>query len=812
LRREFGKRVAGPVIVSLLVLTMIPPVFFNVEVVGSTSTNIVFSTNPYSIIYSPTNNSYQNKVSLINGSAQDSSSATGLKSVDLQIERKSDNYTWNGTTWNTVNNWLEASGTSQWSYYSSGIKWDSGVNYKIRSRATDNSNNVEVPSYGNLFLFDCEEPNSTITNPKSGSTNILPSTNITGTAKDNGGSGIDHVEINIWKSSGDWPPGYYWTGSEWSMTFEVTWLMVQGRTNWFYNGPKFSDQETYSIDSRAIDKAGNIQERITWVTIIYDTKNPQIIIDKSWHPDLWFKNLTDIEGEAYDTGSGIKEFEVNLTIGNNQWELETNVKWRVDYYDWNCDLSTVRWPDKIVTKAYVNITTTDYAGNTAKLNDYFLFDSKPPTSKITYPANNSTFRNLSAIKGTADDDGLPAYELWVYLYHVESNRFWYPIEKKWLPGNIGFYPFYMMVKNWTFNTSAIPMDNGTYYFYTKAYDCVFNVDSKNGGYRYDPNEESTIQQIKFTIDKKPPKISFRLNNGSMFINSTRLNFNISTESQSFNIEDVSFSMDNISWSPWYEFSPFMELELPPGDGEHAIYIRVRDDLWIFGYANVSFVMDTTAPDALSISINNNESMTNSTLVKMTLHASDLTSGIDSMSFSNDGVIWSDWEHFDNLISYSLPDGDGEKTVYFRTKDRAGNIADPIIGSIILNTTLDEPKEVSEEGTEDAITNDSEDAEVTDGSFNEEDKAEIEVTTLRAFIQELLEYFEFEVTIIDEKSEVFEEVEPDIENSDELIIVDKKTNENENRKTNIAIYLSVIVIGIVATLLTLFLRKRLIRHD
>ena len=79
-----------------------------------------------------------------------------------------------------------------------------------------------------------------------------------------------------------------------------------------------------------------------------------------------------------------------------------------------------------------------------------------------------------------------------------------------------------------------------------------------------------------------------------------------------------------------------------------------------------------------------------------LKAVDDTSGLYQMSFSSDGITWSYWENYTQVKSYILSGGDGEKTVYFRVKDRAGNTASPVSDTIILDTSL------SDTGSEEQI--------------------------------------------------------------------------------------------------------------
>ncbi|MCE5314448.1 MAG: right-handed parallel beta-helix repeat-containing protein [Armatimonadota bacterium] len=64
----------------------------------------------------------------------------------------------------------------------------------------------------------------------------------------------------------------------------------------------------------------------------------------------------------------------------------------------------------------------------------------------------------------------------------------------------------------------------------------------------------------------------------------------------------------------------------------------------------------------------------STTVTLILHATDYSSGVYQMRFSNDDSTWSEWESYGSIKSWTLASGDGEKTVYVQYKDNAGNVS------------------------------------------------------------------------------------------------------------------------------------------
>ena len=102
-----------------------------------------------------------------------------------------------------------------------------------------------------------------------------------------------------------------------------------------------------------------------------------------------------------------------------------------------------------------------------------------------------------------------------------------------------------------------------------------------------------------------------------------------------------------------------------------------------------FQFTASAPDQTkptgTIRINNGAAYTKTTQVTLALSANDPGGAVVSMSFSTDGRNWSPDESYQTTRAYTLPAGDGTKTVYARFRDRAGLYSDPASDSIILDT-------------------------------------------------------------------------------------------------------------------------------
>ena len=157
------------------------------------------------------------------------------------------------------------------------------------------------------------------------------------------------------------------------------------------------------------------------------------------------------------------------------------------------------------------------------------------------------------------------------------------------------------------------------------------------------------------------------------------------------------STDNLNWCPWAIYgtdnsAPWeWSFDAPLGDGYYEFYSIATDNFDNQEpaplQADARCGVDTAPPIITSVDINGGESYTSSTEVNISIRASDATSGLDAMQFSDDGINWSSWEPFAASKAYTLPAGDGTKTVYIRVRDKVGFTSSVASDSIILYTVL-----------------------------------------------------------------------------------------------------------------------------
>lgn len=136
------------------------------------------------------------------------------------------------------------------------------------------------------------------------------------------------------------------------------------------------------------------------------------------------------------------------------------------------------------------------------------------------------------------------------------------------------------------------------------------------------------------------------------------------------------------------------------EGAHTLIVTDA----VGNVTTVTFTVDKTKPTG-TIAINGGAAFTNDSAVTLTLTSDDGTgSGVKEMSFSSDNSTWSSWEAVGASKAYTLPTGDGTKTVYVHFKDKAGNIS-----SVAISATIDldqtDPSGTVTINDGDALTND-----------------------------------------------------------------------------------------------------------
>jgi hypothetical protein len=262
---------------------------------------------PISELVSPLNNSFLNDFNFILGKSNDNINGSGLAKSEIIIINLNSKESWNGTSWNNLENWLTVTGNSTWHYIASDINWVSDSNYLIKSRAIDKANNIELPSFGITFMYDDIKPTpiSIVINNASKYTNS-GYLELTLAATDSG-SGLSEMAFSTDNRN--------WT----------RWEKVNTTTIFYLSGSSFVGEKF--VYFKVSDRAGNIGEPIC-DSIILDKIPPKasILINNNDKETTSTNVLLTLNGSDKTSGIDKMRFSTDDFIWH-EWENFTNSKY-----------------------------------------------------------------------------------------------------------------------------------------------------------------------------------------------------------------------------------------------------------------------------------------------------------------------------------------------------------------------------------------------------------------------------------------------------------------------------------------------------
>jgi len=205
------------------------------------------------------------------------------------------------------------------------------------------------------------------------------------------------------------------------------------------------------------------------------------------------------------------------------------------------------------------------------------------------------------------------------------------------------------------------------------------------------NNTSPRREATILLDLHAPAVSaLVINGGAGFTNSTAVTMRIAAAdfSPGSGVVEMALGPGPTAWGDWEPFTEDRQYGLSAGDGEKEVCVKVRDQVGLESAPfSTRIVLDSVPPGATSLSLDGGAGITRNATVALDIHAVDPEpcSGLDQMSLSEDGLAWTEWEPFQGFRNYTFPPGDGQRTVLFRAKDRAGNVVNSAGAAIILDT-------------------------------------------------------------------------------------------------------------------------------
>ena len=227
---------------------------------------------------------------------------------------------------------------------------------------------------------------------------------ITGIASDSG-SGVNTVEITLRRNSDH----RYYNGSSWQPT--PVWLSATGTNNWAY--PFTPGEDTYDVQSRATDVAGNQQTSYGQGTFTYDVTPPLSEVGTVGcfnNPDTW----PGLLGLASDSLSGIAYVDIALQKDSLYYD---GISWSPTI-TWLRASGTATWSFPFTpteeTRYTVKARATDGCGNVQSVygEGVFTYDMTapgPPYNLVVTPSGWSRTNSFTlAWNNPADLAGVEA--------------------------------------------------------------------------------------------------------------------------------------------------------------------------------------------------------------------------------------------------------------------------------------------------------------------------------------------------------------------------------------------------------------------
>lgn len=189
---------------------------------------------------------------------------------------------------------------------------------------------------------------------------------------------------------------------------------------------------------------------------------------------------------------------------------------------------------------------------------------------------------------------------------------------------------------------------------------------------------SDVTSSEITLDLQPPRnCSVKINEDAPLIKSNKVILTIKSEGASEMI---------IRGGEWMPVQDKIEWELPEGDGKKEIFVKFRDE--VGNQSEVVYddaMLDTKPPENGVVLLNNGSKYVmkfNEIQVKI------LATGASEMMVSNDSTFKdAKWTGYQQLIPVWLVDDvDGEKYVFVKFRDQAGNESKVFSDDIILDKT------------------------------------------------------------------------------------------------------------------------------
>ncbi len=423
---------------------------------------------------------------------------------------------------------------------------------------------------------------------------------------------------------------------------ESEWIPFKTAISWTLDGP----EGIHYVHAKFKDLAGN-ESQVVCKMIKSDFTPPKIIVFTIDNNAEYCTNAQSKVALTFD----VEDASV-MAISNNQLNDTSGIRGLWEPYnshkEWTLDDEDGL---KIVYGRF-----KDETGNvTYEYYDKIIMDRVPPTDCKIMINNGAEWLIDIEAKGDIQLHASGAHEYMISNSSDFANGKWGLMVNTY--------------KNWFFSTESTSLK-----VYAKFRDKAGNVC------------EPITASIKF--DNEPPKnATISIDDGAKYVTSKDRKINISLNvdgasgmriSQNKSFRDVT----------WQALTSSKEIILAEADGEKIYYAQFRDDAGnLSEVVSSRIILDTSSPKLRNFAIDNGAEWTNHAEKKVILSI-DAEGGDEMMISDNPSFNDSSWETFmPTIANFVLPGEDGEKNLFIKLRDEAGNVSRVVATKINLKRTF-----------------------------------------------------------------------------------------------------------------------------
>ncbi len=514
-------------------------------------------------------------------------------------------------------------------------------------KVIDNLDNNFVEFLGGVFQVDKTRPTSIISSPLNNAdlnARNFPLT-VSGTAADNN-SGVS----KIW----------------YSLDEGVSFNLATGTTSWNFIVSNPLTDGNHNLIIKAQDAADNNQLSLTSINVRVDSTSPTNA-DVNIESNALYTNKQkpSLSLNASDATTGVQFMKFSCSASG---PFTSRIAFNSTHSDFNI-VDPLFGCSTIDGNRTVFVAFEDLVDNNAIASETIFFDSTGANAVLVNPISDFNAGNNSfplTVSGTASDGtGSGVQKVWVSTNNGNS------------------FDLATGTTNWTYTLTSLTQ--GDYTLVVKAQDNL------------DLNGSTTIPQLLHVDLTNPSSVIVSPLNGAEL------------KASNFPLTVTGTASDNNTGvqKVWIRFGSSNNFELASGtsnwnnvftqpiDGNYSISVKSNDfaDNNQSVLTDINVVVDSVAPTG-TILIASGANFTNAQKPSLTLTALDVTTSVQFMKFSCNDIAYTSniafattYSDFNLLDSaFGCTSSDGNKTVYVKFSDTAGNESNAFQDAIFFDST------------------------------------------------------------------------------------------------------------------------------